>query len=192
MSYEYRVIFPIPTEEECRSAPSESFKYAHLVAPYCSGCGVDIGTQGAAVVPWGISYDLPVEDYKKYTGDAQPKGPIHLRGNARSLPFESKSLDWACQIHVTEDFELREWPAIIGEMIRCVKPGGRVIVIVPDKKLWEQHLANGGIANANHKHEYEPGDFVWVASQLGIQPPDERYTDAYAADYSYMAVFWVQ
>jgi SAM-dependent methyltransferase len=189
MSY---ITYPKPTEEECRAATSESWKYRHLVAPYCSGCGVDIGTQGAAVVPWGISYDLPIEAYKKYTGESPPKGPIHLRGFAQALPFEAKSLDWACSIHVIEDFDLNAWPAIIGEMIRCVKPGGRVIVVVPDKKLWEQHLASGGIANANHKHEYEPGDFAWVASQLGVQPPDERYTDACPSDYSYMAVFWVQ
>lgn len=186
MSY---ITYPKPTEEQCRAATSESAKYRHIVAPYCAGVGVDIGTQGAPIVPWCISFDLPCDAFVKYCGTNPPKGPIHLRGYAQSLPFEPKSLDWACSIHAIEDFELAEWPAIIGEMIRCVKQGGYVIVIVPDKMLWQQHLALGGIANANHKHEHEPGDFSWVASQLGIELLLEGYTDVYSADFSYIAVF---
>jgi SAM-dependent methyltransferase len=189
MSY---ITFPKPTEEQCRAATSEVQKYRFLIAPYCTGCGADIGTQGVNAVPWAVGVDLPCDAFVRYCGTNPAKGPIQLRAYADALPFDSKSLNFLVSCHQLEDAPLEDWPRYIGEWIRCVKPGGRVIVIVPDKKLWEQHLANGGIANANHKHEYEPGDFVWVASQLGVQPPDERYTDACPSDYSYMAVFWVQ
>lgn len=188
MSY---ITYPKPTEEQCRAATSEVEKYRHLIAPYCSGCGADIGTQGIAAVPWAVSVDLPCDAFLRYCGTNPAKGPIHLRAFADNLPFEPNSLNFLVNCHMLEDVPLAQWPDYIGHWIGKVQEGGFVIVIVPDKELWQRHLANGGVANENHKHEHEPGDFPWVASQLGVELHEARFTDAYSADYSYMAVFKV-
>lgn len=186
MSY---ITYPKPTEDQCRAATSEAEKYRHLVAPFCAGVGVDVGTQGVAIVPWCISFDLPLAAYEKYAGTSEAKGPIHLRGDARDLPFEALSLDYVVSVHFLEDRPLAEWPDYITEWASCVKEGGYIIVLVPDRKLWHEHLANGGIPNANHQHEREPGDFEWVASQTGLELVLEQFTDVYPSDYTVMAVF---
>lgn len=178
----------IPTQEECLHAPSESFKYAHLVEPYLQGCGVDVGSQGWPVVPWAISFDLPADDFNKYCGGASAKGIIHLCGHVLGLPFRDGVLDWVYSSHLIEDFPLDQWQFVIGEMMRCVKPGGCVVTICPEVERWKAYVANGGIPNYNHRHEGVLGDFAAVAAQLGVCLVEERMTEVYPGDYSMFAV----
>ena len=153
MSY---IKYKTPTPEEFKNIHSETGRYRHLTAPYCTGCGVDIASQGAVVVPWAISYDLPHEEFMRYSNNNPPKGPIHLRGHANHLPFDDKSLDFVYSSHYIED-EL-DWIPIIKEWDRVIKIGGRMIILVPDKTLWKKYLDNGGVPNCSHRHEAYAGE----------------------------------
>ena len=58
-------------------------KWRHLVAQYCVGNGVDIGSQGFPVVPTAIQMELPEAEFKHYTSGATPPTPIQWRGDGR-------------------------------------------------------------------------------------------------------------
>lgn len=153
MSY---IVYPKPTTDEFRSFSSETAKYRHVTAHFCQGAGVDIASQGVPVVPWAISFDLPENDFLQYSAGNPPKGPIHLRGYADKLPFDSASLDFVYSSHLLEDYvdpipALREW-------CRMVRPGGHLVILVPDKELWNAAIARGQNPNCSHRHEYRVGE----------------------------------
>lgn len=153
MSY---ITYPKPTPEQFRSFSSETQKYVHLTAQYCRGCGVDIASQGAVVVPWALSYDLPVEEFLKYSNGNPPKGPIHLRGHADRLPFDERSLDFLYSSHFIED--VLDWIPLLAEWQRVVKVGGRLIILLPDKALWNEAIRKGQPPNCAHRHEGTVGE----------------------------------
>mgnify|MGYP000851827881 FL=1 len=178
----------IPTPEECRTAPSESFKYAHLVEPYLEGCGIDVGSQGWPVVPWAISYDLPKDQFVDYCGGAASKGVIHLRGLAERLPFLDQTLDFVYSSHLIEDYEYHDWPRLVSGWARCLKHGGYVVVICPERERWHNYVAGGGIPNHHHRHEGMLGDFASVALKRRLKLIVESLTNVYPGDYSMFAV----
>lgn len=183
------VTYPKPSYEEFHNSKSETARYRHLTAQHCDGCGVDVGSQGVPVVPWAVSFDLPEEQCSHYASGQRITG-VHLRGDCHKLPFESGSLDFVYSSHLIEDFLLEEWPAIIGEWARCLKPGGKMVILVPDKVLWNNAIANGQPPNCSHKHEAAVGDLTWAAgSRVGLELIEERLTDVYPGDYTIMGVF---
>ena len=173
---------------------SETAKYRHMTAQYCflpdgrtPGCGVDIASQGDRVVPWALSFDLPVRAFNEYCGGAAPKGEIHLRGNAINLPFDSNSLDFLYSSHLLEDY--LDWEPVVREWARVVKPGGNLIILIPDKVLWNEAIAKGQSPNCSHKHEGSLGELSTLATTLGLTVIEERLTNQYEGDYSILGVF---
>ena len=140
-----------PSLEQFRSSPSETEKYRHITAKYCDGCGVDVGSQGNPVVPWAISFDQTIEKCDAYT--CGKRYTVHLRGDCRALPFESDSLDFVYSSHLIEDFVFSDWTPIIKEWVRCLKPGGNLIVLVPEITLWNNAIKAGQPPNCSHKYE---------------------------------------
>lgn len=165
---------------------SETAKYRHLTAKYCKGCGVDIASQGDAVVPWAISFDLPVDEFNVYCSNQPPKGPIHLRGHADKLPFETGSLDFVYSSHLLEDYE--KWDEVLFEWARVIKPGGHLIILVPDKELWAQALGKGQTPNCSHKHESHAGELTPYGEWLGFEVLEDRLTQQFPGDYTVMFV----
>lgn len=157
MSY---IKYPKPTEAEFKSFGSETEKYRSLTAPYCTGAGVDIASQGISVVPWAMSFDLPEEEFLHYSSGQPPKGPIHLRGHADSLPFQTGSLDFVYSSHFLED--VFEWNPILAEWTRCIKVGGKLVILVPDKELWNAAIARGQNPNCAHRHESRVGELTEI------------------------------
>lgn len=181
MSY---ITFSKPTPEEFKSFSSETAKYRHLTAPYLAGAGVDIASQGVPVVPWAMSFDLPEKEFLYYSNGAPPKGPIHLRGYADKLPFEGGSLSWLYSSHLLEDFEdpkpcLTEWS-------RVLAVGGHLVILVPDKHLWNEAIKNGQSPNCSHRHEYKPGELTELFKKHygHFQVIEDRLTAVTDADYS--------
>jgi len=167
---------------------SETAKYRLLTIPYCVGAGVDIASQGDAVVPWAMSFDLPEKEFLKYSSGNPPKGPIHLRGHAHKLPFDSASLDFVYSSHLLEDFE--DWLPVLAEWCRCVKVGGKLIILIPDKTLWNEAIANGQPPNNSHKHEGSVGELSKIfARYFGhFQVLEDQLTNLYPGDYTIMFV----
>jgi SAM-dependent methyltransferase len=136
---------------------SETAKYRHLTAKYCQGSGVDIGTGGyEPVVPHAICVELPPKEFAHYTGGRAPAFPIHLGCGALDLPFKDQSLSWAFASHLLEDFY--DWLPPLTEWCRVVKIGGFVVIIVPDKRLWNLALSKGQPPNCQHRHESRVGE----------------------------------
>lgn len=177
------------TYENC---PSESSKYKALTRQYCRltngqpGCGVDIASQGDPVVPWAIQFDLPPQEFAFYNDNHLPRGPIQLTGWAQDLPFESNSLDFVFSSHLLEDF--LDWDPILTEWTRVLKPGGNLIILVPDKELWAAALAKGQPPNCAHKHESYPGELSTYAAKLGLSVIKDELTALFPGDYTILFV----
>lgn len=179
------------TTEEFRAAPSETWKYRHLTAPFCyrdgqPGCGVDVASQGDRVVPWAVSFDLPRREFSHYCGGHPEKGPIHLRGFANHLPFESNTLDFLYSSHLLEDY--LDWTPVLTEWIRVLSPGGNLIILVPDKVLWNKAIQNGQTPNCSHKHESYVGELSTYANKMAIHVIKDQLTAVCDGDYSILFV----
>lgn len=174
-------------------AMSETAKYRHLTAKWCytdggvPGVGVDIASQGDRVVPWAISFDLPVDEFNKYCSNHPPFGTIHLRGHATRLPFENNSLDFVYSSHLLEDYE--DWEPVMREWNRVLKPQGYMIVIVPDKERWAKAIEVGQTPNCSHRHEATLGELSDHATRLGMEVMEEFHTDEFPGDYSILGIF---
>lgn len=172
--------------------PSETSKYRHLTRQYClepdgqPGCGVDIASQGDPVVPWAWQLELPPEKYAWYNSNHPARGPVQLRGDAAVLPIDSGSLDFVYSSHLLEDYA--QWEPILLEWVRVLKPGGRLIVLVPDKQKWAEALAGGQTPNDAHRHESHPGELSTYADALGLEIIEDRMTAIDEADYSILFV----
>jgi SAM-dependent methyltransferase len=182
--------FPVPTPAEALAMGSEIAKYRHLVAPWCEGCGVDLGSQGVACVPWALSVDLPEDRFLHYSGGNPPKGPIPIRSDIiGNLPFDTDSLDFICCSHVVEDFPQATWPKIFSEWGRCLKHGGRLILLIPDHERWWEYVNKGGVHNFAHQQpQPNLGDLSRALKESGWEVKAEAYTNVYPGDYTILCV----
>lgn len=181
-----------PTPEQIKAMPSETAKYRHLVAKYCVGCGIDIASQGAVVVPWALSFDLPKEEFLRYSGGEPPKGPIHLRGDAFGvMPFDDDTFDFVYASHILEDACKGDRKRVFSEWARIVKPGGNLIVLVPEVERWKYAVeVLGQCPNCSHKSpEPSLGDLSDYATACDLDIIEERLTECYEYDYTILGVF---
>ncbi len=165
---------------------SETSKYRSLTTAYCCGCGIDVASQGDPVVPWAMNFDLPNEEFAHYNSNHSPQGPIQLRGHADSLPFDSNSLDFLYSSHLLEDYQ--NWTPVLIEWVRVIKPGGHLIVLIPDRELWVAACAAGQPPNDAHRHEGFVGELSTYAIPLGLEVVEDRLTGLYQGDYSILFV----
>jgi SAM-dependent methyltransferase len=167
---------------------SETARYRHLTIKYCEGSGVDIASQGDAVVPWAMSFDLPEPEFLRYSSGNPPKGPIHLRGHDDKLPFDSGSLSFVYASHILEDH--LDWLPILKEWCRCVKIGGYIIILIPEKDLWSQAIQRGQPPNNSHKHEGRVGELTEVFRKYfgHFEVIEDRLTALTPEDYTIMFV----
>lgn len=134
---------------------SETSKHRHLVLPYCTGNGVDLGSSGDPVVPHAIQVDLPPDQYKHYN-TTRPEASIQWRGSALSLPFKDETLDFVHSSHLIEDFS--DWTPALVEWDRVLKVGGYMLIAVPDHARFRAAVARGQGDNLSHKHESRIGE----------------------------------
>jgi SAM-dependent methyltransferase len=98
---------------------------------YLSGRVIDIGSGGDLVVPHAVPFDLP-------QGDAQ-----------RILDyFEPESFDCAHSSHCLE--HMKDVKIALCNWWGLVKPGGYLIIVVPDEDLYEQGIWPS-VFNPDHK-----------------------------------------
>ena len=130
-----------------RATVSETSRCRASLSRFCVGDGMDIGFGGDPIVPHAICMDLPVP-YARYVKHAQ-----HLRGSAEELVwFRDGALDWVYSSHVLEDF--RDTARVLAEWIRVVKPGGNIVLYLPDEQTYRAHCrSQGKPPNAHHIHE---------------------------------------
>lgn len=165
---------------------SESSKCRSEYVKYCEGCGLDIASQGDPCVPWAWQLDLPPAEFAHYNSNNPLRGPVQIRGDARKLPVDSESLDFVFSSHLLEDFA--DWNPILKEWTRVLKKGGRLIILVPDKVLWNDALSKGQPPNDAHRHESYVGELTTYCESLGLKPVEDRLTNMFPGDYTILFV----
>lgn len=169
------------------SEPTESEKYVHLVSRFLVGNGVDIGAGGKPVVPHAIAFDLPPEQYGQYHSGLTPDRVIQWGGDCHKLPFKDSVCDFVFSSHLIEDF--LDWNPLLREWVRVIKPGGHLVILLPDKKLWNEAIARGQPPNCAHKHESYVGELSEYARRMGgLQIIEDRLADQFPGDYTIVFV----
>ncbi|TFD29653.1 arsenite methyltransferase [Cryobacterium cryoconiti] len=130
-----------------------------------SGGGIDVLLSARRVGPTGFAYGLDMTDEmldlaRQNAAAAQARNVEFLKGTIEEIPLGSDSVDVVisnCVINLSTDK-----PAVIGEMFRVLRPGGRVGVsdVVAENHLAPAQRAERGshvscIAGALSIAEYE-------------------------------------
>lgn len=174
--------------------PSETSKYRHLTRVHCfrgdgePGCGIDLASQGDPVVPWAWQLDLPEDQFLHYNDNNPIRSPVNLRGDAFARFVEPGSLDFVYSSHLLEDKPLEEWESILKRWREALKPGGRLIVLCPERQLWGDAIKAGQCPNCAHRYEPLLGDLSKAAEAAGFFTLIERLTDVFPGDYSILYV----
>ena len=131
---------------------SETYYRLNTVRQYCKGNGIDIGSQGCPVQPDSIQIEY---DRSRFSDEV----PIHWEGDGcQNLPFKDNVLDYVYSSHLLEDY--LDWVPILSEWNRVIKPGGYIVIMVPDKIIFRERVKNGQDDNPNHKHESYVGELT--------------------------------
>lgn len=171
---------------------SETSFCRHIIQEYIAGPNVlDIGSGGDPVIPTAVQIELPDEQFHSY-GHCHPVTVVpQLRSEAwfRKLPFKDNVLDTVFSSHLIEDYWDRE--VLLEEWLRVVRPGGTLILLVPDKARFNAAVAAGGGGNANHKREWTIGEGeAWAKQRGGVEVVREGFTEVRGpADYNVIVVF---
>lgn len=133
--------------------------------PYLGGLGLDLGAGPDPVAPNGLRVDIR-HQYAHVVADA-----TNLVG------FRSGTFDWVFASHLLEDFA--EWHPVLAEWIRLVRPGGHLMVAVPDHERFRAAVAAGQPDNLDHKHEAEPGELERYFAGCGLEVVLSRFVPPY-------------
>jgi predicted SAM-dependent methyltransferase len=140
---------------------SETALARPLLAPYCVGCGIDLGFGGDKILPTAISVDL-ARPYTQVGNDL-----TQLIGDARKLHwFQDRSLDYVYSSHLLEDFI--NTGAVLAEWVRVLRCGGNLVLFLPDESKFRTYCASTGHPyNAAHKHhDFNPDYIIRHAAAL--------------------------
>jgi predicted SAM-dependent methyltransferase len=131
---------------------TETDNCRHRLLKYCSGKGLDIGCGDGKIKPDAIGVDM------------DESVPANVRMDAKTLPnYSDNSFDFVYSSHCLEDIEdtestLREW-------LRVIKPGGFLVLYMPDKDYYPNIGTLG--ANKNHKHDFYWEDLWTIMEKIG-------------------------
>ena len=145
---------------------SETSKWRHITAPYCTGNGIDVGSGGDPIVPWAIQVDLPEAEFARYN-DGQ-KSVIQWRGSCWHLPFVGNSLDFVYSSHLIEDFTPGEQANLLRYWSWLLKSGGHLVILAPEATRWAAAVAAGQPPNCAHKHELAVGEIRAMVPELFV------------------------
>lgn len=130
--------------------PGETSSCRARLAPFCRGNGLDIGAGGDAICPRAICLDRDEGDKRRtHVGQDQ----THLVGDAANLFwFKDGVLDYVYSSHCLEDF--LDTAAVMKEWLRVIRPGGNLVLFLPDQAAYEADCAkHGGLPNQAHIHK---------------------------------------
>lgn len=160
----------LKSKPSVKASRSETSKCRLALAKYCIGNGLDIGFGGDPIKPDSIAMDLP-DSYAKYQDN-----PQHLHGQADNLFwFCDEVLDYVYSSHVLEDFP--DTPKVLKEWLRIIKPGGRLVLYLPDEQTYREHCHSQG-KPPNPYHIHANFSLAYVKALLpshGIEVEHERF-----------------
>lgn len=136
-----------------------------------------------------IQVELPEADYIRYNGPNRAPGvPPQWRGSAFDLPFKNNTVDTVYSSHLLED--VADWRPVLTEWVRVLKPGGHLVIMLPDKQLFLEACRRGQPPNDAHRHESYPGEITARLAQYGlpVQPVVDGLTNHFTGDYNILFV----
>lgn len=150
--------------------------------------GIDIGFGGDPILPNSICMD----QREPYTTNVIQTQVQNLYGDARDLYwFKDGVMDYVYSAHVLEDFPEDETEDVFREWVRLVRPGGLLILDLPNERKYRQVCASRGYrSNPRHQIEDMSLDYIlkrfWVINYLEC-----RYTqeDLPPDGYSFLVIF---
>lgn len=166
--------------------PSEAAKHLALILPHIAGNIIDLGSGGWPVVENAIQVELSSAEFNHYTGGRKPAMPIQWHGNALDLPFKDGVVGTVFSSNLLEDFPYNQWPSILLEWSRVLGKGGKLIILTPDRKRWNEAIARGQTPNCAHHHEPNFGEVSAVGKQIGLTLIEERYCND--TDYNVITI----
>jgi arsenite methyltransferase len=146
-----------------------------------SGGGIDVLLSARRVGPTGVAYGLDMTEEmlalaRRNTADAGVGNAHFLKGHIEAIPLPAESVDVVisnCVINLSGDK-----PAVLAEIARVLKPGGRVGVsdVVAEDSLSPADRAERGswagcVAGALSRSEYVAG-----LEAAGLEEVDVRFT----------------
>lgn len=137
--------------------PSETSKVRHIVTPYIYSKNIiDLGFGYDKIIPEAIGADQgSVGDY---LGQKLGEDTLDMVADVSVLiPVPDNTYDIVYSSHLIEDFNHPQ--TIITEMIRVLKNNGRLIMVFPDQKRYQELESHIGL-NPHHKHADMGLDFM--------------------------------
>lgn len=161
----------------------ETSKIRFEVAPYTMGSVLDVGCGIDKLWPHALGVDSQ-RDAALY---GTPVKPDIVVPDARRMPiFGDEAFDAVFSSHTLEHIE--DHRAALAEWWRLVRPGGHLVLYLPDKAAYP-NIGEPG-ANPDHRHDFAPQDLI---DAMGEVAPDwslvENQTRHEGREYSFLQVY---
>lgn len=112
----------------------------YLLRFCATGTGCDLGFGGDPIKREAVTVDQNPHCFPVFLGDV-----------SKLVWFTDGSFDWAYSSHVLEDFV--DTTEVLKEWFRILKPGGLLILFLPDQQRYLAHCErHGAMPNQSHKH----------------------------------------
>lgn len=160
---------------------SETAKYRKELSKYCVGYGVDLGYGGDPIIESAITVDLPIP----YT--ILGKHPLNIGGDATNLRWlKENSLDYVYSSHLLEDFENTK--EIIEEWSRILKRRGKLVLLLPDQKRYEESCRERN-EHPNPSHKIKEFSLDYIKNIIREIPYLKIISEKdYVGDYNFSLV----
>lgn len=146
---------------------SETSTCRSKLSPFCVGTGVDLGFGGDAIVPTAITVDRAENDPRR-SKHPNP-APTTCVADVAHLGFFGEGLmDYVFSSHCLEDFQ--DTAEVLKEWVRLLKPGGNLVLFLPDQPTYAKHCADNGLPpNKAHVHADFSLEFVKARLPEGME-----------------------
>lgn len=167
----------------------ENLKIKYDIVPYTRGRGLDVGCGGSKTYAHMIGVDN-LHHAIEFGWDMHPDVVVQ---DACDLGiFASESMDFVFSSHLLEHIQLA--PVALSEWWRLIKPGGYLVLYLPDDALYPKCGTEG--ANPDHKHDLNRTKVVDWMKEVGswdLLVNEQRNTDngpgEYGNEYSFYQVY---